>query len=108
MDLDWHAIGTAIVGIVLGGGTALGLLWTQLAKQRAEAAEAKAAKSAADADNLVYTRLTQEVDRLSERMRELEASLKIEISTSRRLERKVARLETFIRSKGFEPPADET
>lgn len=116
MALDWGSIGTIAAGAglaVSGFITGVVNMKRKLAEAKAGEAEAKAQKGAADADNVVYTRLTHEVDRLSERMRAHEDMLQAvrlelekERQVSRKLEIKLARLDVFIRSKGFEPPTD--
>lgn len=120
MSIDWDTLGT-VVGGALGGimlaATAFVTLLSNAKKKVAEAkadvAEAVAARGAADADNIVYKRLTQEVDRLAGRLEHLESSLLLvkkelesERQLSRKLEIKLARLDGFVRSKGLEPPAD--
>lgn len=120
MMVDWSAVGTTAATII--GGLSLAVtgfitgivnMKKKVAEAKAGEAEAKAAKGAADADNVVYSRLTQEVDRLSERMRVNEDTLQAvrlelekERQVSRKLEIKLARLDGFIRSQGLTPPTD--
>lgn len=118
MDFDATQLGNVLAGIL--GTLAVGIpagwatiqkMRRQLADNKAEIAEAKAARGAADADNKVYTRIQSELDRLYDRLKNLDhelAQVRAELDTERRrsyqLELRLAQLDGFIRSKGLEPP----
>lgn len=86
MAIDWNSIGTAIGGLVIGGGSVA--LWWH--KQRVGSAETGAHVAVVDL-------LRQEVERLSGRLTALE-------HREGRMIRHIYRLEGLMRAKGIEPP----
>lgn len=119
MDFDPDQVANAVAGFVAALAVGVPAVWAtvqkmrrQVAESKADVAEAAAARGAADADNKVYTRIQSELDRLYDRVKTLDHELsqvRVELDTERKrsyqLDLRLAQLDGFIRSKGFEPPA---
>lgn len=118
MDFNWSELGTAVVGLVTGGGVACLALYKFVLKHKSRVAEletdvatAGAERSVADAQKLVY-------DSLATRLVSLEADmqrLREELAEERRMNRKYAErnqqlelhvkhLEFLMRHAGIEVP----
>lgn len=119
MEIDFtqwgNVFGGLVAGVSVAAGAAIavvGKLRKQIADSKLELAESRAAQGAADADSKVYTRITQELDRQADRLRELDTELVAvrlvlaqERERNHQLELRLAQLDGFIRSKGWEPPS---
>lgn len=119
MEFDVSQVGNALGGFIAAVLVGVPAVWAtvqkmrrQIAESKADVAEAAAARGAADADNKVYTRIQSELDRLYDRVKTLDHELsqvRLELDAERKrsyqLEFRLAQLDGFIRSKGFEPPS---
>ena len=107
MDVDWTAVGSAIVALLLGAGGALSWVQgraTREAKLKAEVASSDSSRMVADAQHTLYKALADRLKHVEAELEHQREELKNERKQSRLMELHIYRLENLMRKAGMEPP----
>lgn len=109
--IDAAAAGQVLVWIGTAAVGAWGI-WQKILKDRAATAttvaESKAEQSVADAQQIVYTTLTNRLTALETEMQSVRNELAVERQHSRNLEKHIWKLEGVMRQAGVPVPAFDT
>jgi uncharacterized protein HemX len=108
--MDLSAAGAGLVSLIVGIGA--GIAWwerraARRAKAEAEASQANASRSVADAEHTLYKLLAERQSQLEAEVKTMRQELATERQHSRELEDHIFRLENLMRKAGIEPPARE-
>lgn len=108
--MDLTTFGASLVSLVIGIGSTVTWLErraSRSAKAEAEAAQANATRSVADAEHTLYKLLADRQAQLESEVKTMREELATERRHSRELEVHIFRLENLMRKAGMEPPVRE-
>ena len=105
--IDWTAVGSSLVALIVGAGTALAWWQARAAKAarlEAEVAKAGANRTVADAEHTLYRLLSQRLTAVESDLAKVRAELSQERQRGRELEIHIYHLENLMRGAGMDPP----
>ena len=108
--IDWTALGSSLVALVVGAGAAIA--WWQSRAAKAARLEAEVAASGkdrtiADAEHTLFKLLADRLATVEADLKAVRAEQAVERSHARQLEVHIYRLENLMRKAGLEPPERE-
>lgn len=108
--IDWSAVGSSLVALLVGAGAAIAWWQGRAAKQAkldAEVAASGASRSIADAEHTLFKLLADRLTTVESDLKAVRAEQAVERSHARQLEVHIYRLENLMRKAGLEPPERE-
>lgn len=105
--IDWTAVGSSLVALFVGAGTAIA--WWQSRAAKAARLEAEVAASGkdrtiADAEHTLYKLLAERLTAVESDLGKVRAELEQERKRGRELEVHIYHLENVMRGAGLDPP----